>query len=388
MAQQHIQLGTPPAGTDGDTARQAFAKAEENFNDLYGLVVGDGSGTSLDERVDVIESAIALALGKNKLINGNFDFWQRGWGPFTVTGYGPDRWNCAFNALTGAGIQAYVVGAGDANFKTGAFACSVNNTGNSDGTNHFFIMTQKIENVNTFNGQTVSFSATVFNAGAAGRQIAVEFLQEFGTGGSATVTGISPKKFTLAAGINHISGQVTLPSTAGKTIGNANHCLSMVLWFSGGSSYSARNGSLGAQSGQLYIGEVQLERGTVPSNFEVRPLGVELVLCQRYCEKSFQLDVFPGTLSNLGRFSIGISSAVNADMFVSVPFKVTKRVAPAVALWGTGLTSSAGTVGQDDGSLISASISHVGVHQFQVNWKNTASRWGGFFHFISDAEIP
>ncbi|GAP66836.1 hypothetical protein MBSD_n2151 [Mizugakiibacter sediminis] len=35
MAQQHINQGTPPAGTDGDTNAVAWAKAEANFTELY-----------------------------------------------------------------------------------------------------------------------------------------------------------------------------------------------------------------------------------------------------------------------------------------------------------------------------------------------------------------
>ncbi|HEY1138769.1 MAG TPA: hypothetical protein VGE88_00985 [Lysobacter sp.] len=38
MTQQHINLGTPPAGTDGDTNRTAWGKTEANFSELYSLV--------------------------------------------------------------------------------------------------------------------------------------------------------------------------------------------------------------------------------------------------------------------------------------------------------------------------------------------------------------
>lgn len=44
MAQQHINLGTAPAGSDGDTNRTAHQKWENNFNELYagvpGVIVG------------------------------------------------------------------------------------------------------------------------------------------------------------------------------------------------------------------------------------------------------------------------------------------------------------------------------------------------------------
>lgn len=35
MAQQTINLGTPPAGSDGDTTRSAFTKCQANFTELY-----------------------------------------------------------------------------------------------------------------------------------------------------------------------------------------------------------------------------------------------------------------------------------------------------------------------------------------------------------------
>lgn len=37
MAQQTINLGTPPAGLNGDDARTAFTKTNENFTELYGV---------------------------------------------------------------------------------------------------------------------------------------------------------------------------------------------------------------------------------------------------------------------------------------------------------------------------------------------------------------
>lgn len=35
MAQQQINLGTSPSGQDGDDARTAFTKVNENFTELY-----------------------------------------------------------------------------------------------------------------------------------------------------------------------------------------------------------------------------------------------------------------------------------------------------------------------------------------------------------------
>lgn len=37
MAQQHIDFGTPPTGSDGDTVVTALQKMEDNFTELYGI---------------------------------------------------------------------------------------------------------------------------------------------------------------------------------------------------------------------------------------------------------------------------------------------------------------------------------------------------------------
>ncbi|UXC38291.1 phage tail protein [Cupriavidus gilardii] len=49
MAKQTINLGTPPAGTDGDTARSAFTKVNANFTELY-----DGAQADATARVGSI----------------------------------------------------------------------------------------------------------------------------------------------------------------------------------------------------------------------------------------------------------------------------------------------------------------------------------------------
>ena len=64
------------------------------------------------------------------------------------------------------------------------------------------------------------------------------------------------------------------------------------------------------------IGEVQLERGSVATPFEQRPIGLELSLCQRYYES---------VMASVN----GIVHFGNGDYRGSdIKFKVTKRVVP------------------------------------------------------------
>jgi hypothetical protein len=83
---------------------------------------------------------------------------------------------------------------------------------------------------------------------------------------------------------------------------------------------------------------VQLEKGSVATPFEVRPYGVELALCQRYYEKSYDQGVNPGTATAAGVFT-GVAG--NPSGLQGPIFKVPKRVAPI----GSGIAyySKAGT---------------------------------------------
>lgn len=81
------------------------------------------------------------------------------------------------------------------------------------------------------------------------------------------------------------------------------------------------------------LGEVQLEVGTLATAFELLPFSVELANCQRYWESSYEYGTPIGTVTTAGvRDHYGVSdSALNVVAFI--PFKVTKRVAPAVTAY-------------------------------------------------------
>lgn len=52
MAKQTINIGTVANDGTGDPARTAFTKANENFDDLYGVVDPDGSSINIDTITD------------------------------------------------------------------------------------------------------------------------------------------------------------------------------------------------------------------------------------------------------------------------------------------------------------------------------------------------
>ena len=241
-----------------------------------------------------------LAGFRNAIINGNFDIWQRGTS-FSGDQYGADRWVNARNGSTATqSRQAFALGQTDVPNEPEYFARTV--VSSVAGASNSSILLQRLEGVRTFAGQTATLS---FYAKAdAAKNIAVEFEQFFGAGGSpsATVDAIGVTTCALTTSWQKFEVTVTFPSITGKTLGTGGgDFLSVNFWFDAGSDFNARTNSLGQQSGTFDIAQVQLEAGSVATPFERRPVGTELALCQRYHNRvdgEFRFD------GNLGAASV------------------------------------------------------------------------------------
>jgi hypothetical protein len=255
-----------------------FASASINYA-LNAPAVGTAFPLSVNSSSIVWSEPVAF---RNKIINGNFDIWQRGTSQ-TSSGYGSDdRWvNDNFGSTKTTSRQAFTLGQTDVLGNPQYFSRTV--VTSVAGASNYVFKSQRIEGVRTFSGQTVTLS---FWAKAdASKNMAIEFNQVFGTGGSpsASVTGIGVTTCNLTTAWKKFTVTTTLPSIAGKTLGaNNDDCLYLLFWFDAGSSFNSRTNSLGQQSGTFDIAQVQIEAGSVATPFEQRPIGTELQLCQRY----------------------------------------------------------------------------------------------------------
>ena len=300
------------------------------------LIVGDVETNSINGG--------PLAGFRNAIINGNFDHWQRGTS-LAVNGYGADRWrNTNIGSSFTQSRQAFTMGQTDVPNEPEYFSRTV--VSSVSGAGNLANIGQYIEGVRTFAGQTATLS---FYAKAdAAKNIAVEFAQNFGTGGSpsAEVTGLGVTTCALTTAWQKFTVTVTLPSISGKTLGtNDNDFLTTNLWFDAGSNFNARTNSLGHQSGTFDIAQVQLEAGSVATPFERRPVGTELALCQRYYEITGEAVFRPNGAGNFYTYP--------------VPFVVQKRV-PPTATWIVGITNEATySTSIVRNSLTSSSINHT-----------------------------
>lgn len=273
---------------------------------------------------------------KNVIINGNFDVWQRGVSFAVANLYNADRWfNSSGTSTFVTTRQAFTLGQttvpGEPAYFHRTVVTSVANAA------AYMMDTYKIEGVRTLAGQTATLS---FWAKAdANKNIAIEWQQLFGTGGapSAATTGVNVATFALTTAWQKFTQTITIPSITGKALGtNGDDCLEFNFWYDGGSNYSARHNSLGQQSGTFDLAQVQLEAGSVATNFEYQSFADVLQRCLRYYEKSFKYGTVPA--QNVGGLTgeTFITQTVAAGVLQNgngLRFSVRKRASPTFTVF-------------------------------------------------------
>ncbi len=129
---------------------------------------------------------------------------------------------------------------------------------------------------------------------------------------------------------------------------------------------------------------VQLEAGSVATPFERRDYGRELMMCQRYYEKSYPVNVMPGT-ATVSTFWMGIQASSQYASIAGI-FATPKRAAPTLVIYNpsTGATGSM----QADATVISAvgSASETGLYLRANNVTTTTNQFLSG-HWTASAEL-
>jgi hypothetical protein len=211
--------------------------------------------------------------GKNKIINGDFRVWQRGTS-FSGLGdgaYFADRFAIAWSAggaSNTASQQTFTPGTAPVSGYEGQYFARVAAT--SGGASTVLGISQKVEDVRTLAGQAFTFS---FWAKAdSARTITSYMIQNFGSGGSASVTNTTT--YALTTSWARYTYTATMPSVSGKTIGAGSYFYIDFELAAGQATGSPTLDTWGWQ----------LEAGSVATAFQTATgtLQGELAACQRY----------------------------------------------------------------------------------------------------------
>ena len=125
---------------------------------------------------------------RNKIINGDFDIWQRATSQ-TTSGYGSDdHWrNIHYGSTKTTSRQTFTVGQTDVPGNPKYYKRTVVTTGSGAG--DFASILTKVEDVRTLSGKTATL--TFYAKADSPKNIAVEVSQIFGTGGSPSASNLS-----------------------------------------------------------------------------------------------------------------------------------------------------------------------------------------------------
>lgn len=327
---------------------------------------------------------------ENLLINGKFDFWQRGVSLSAGTGtrYLADRFKTVSTGTTAAiSRQTFTLGQTDVPSNPVYFHRTV--VASSVGAANRCVTMQVIEGLEKTAGKTITMDFWV--KADAVRSIAVEMTQEFGTGGSpsATVLGISPGKYSVGTSWTRITHTFVVPSIGGKTIGtDGNDSTPIIIWYDGGTDFNSRNGSLGHQSGTFDIANLQIIEGEI-TNSEFRYASTnkhdEFLLCQRYYEKSYNIDIFPGAINNIGT-SGGYISRLSTGGLLTTKFSVQKRANPVVTVYSP-INGAANSIAVFPSTTIAIASVQAGATSFNVISADTAGVNSLGWQWAAEAEL-
>lgn len=268
--------------------------------------VGDASTQAANAAFVAARAGTSGSIGlRNKLINGNFDFWQRGVS-FTAAGYSADRWKID-------SVSNVTVSRGTASAPYGKYSLLLTP---SAATNQLGIA-QTLDDFVAIplTGKRVTFS---FQANAGAGQSLTAYIQKSATaassaGGAGGWTTIATKVCAVTTAVQAFSISADVPND-----GTANG-LRVAFSFS-----NATNGA-----GGIGIWGCQLEEGGIATPFEFRHLTVEAVLCQAYYE-----------VGNCAYESYGANPNYGSYWHA---WTVRKRAAPTVTLINTSSGANSGT---------------------------------------------
>jgi hypothetical protein len=362
--------------------------------------VTDASGGNTATINSMTPTADSLQGFRNRIINGDMRIAQRGTGAFTTTGdYPVDRFLVA-NATDGAFSAQQ-----DSSAPTG-FVNSVKvTTTTADATlttTQNIQFTHRIEGTNiadlgwgTANAKIVTLSFWVRSSligtfGGALRNSASDRSYPFtynisvaDTWEQKTVTIVGDTTgtwlTTTGIGINVFFGLGAGPDRSG-TAGawNSNNNVSATGAVS----------VIGTLNATWYITGVQLEVGSVATPFERRDYGRELIMCQRYYEKSYAVDTAVGTGLAAGIVGFNTPLTGTGDIPANISFKVTKRANPTLTVYNAVSGASGAAYRTSDAASISVTgINYVGTNGGAVFTLASGSANNYLIHWTAAIEL-
>jgi len=293
---------------------------------------------------------------RNLIINGGFYFGQRGTSFVNPANndYTLDRWRFNKSGTTPPTVTVSQVSTGS------GFALRYDITVAGSGT-PITEARQFVENPpdSALNGRTISFFARV-KASVAGK-VRLFLNNGAGTSFSTFHTGGGAYEDLRIEGIVHSTGDPFM----GLTINPADF------------------------TGIIDMADVMLVIGDKVEGYTPLPADLELARCQRYYEKSYNVNVNPGTATAMIEY-IGSPAAAGTNLVrLATKFKVSKRAVPTINFYDSagisGVVTRDNNGTETNGQAVVAGT--VGLNGFAFNVTPAAAATAIGWHWTANAEF-
>jgi hypothetical protein len=355
--------------------------------------------------VDIAQTGTINSSWRNRIINGGMTISQGAAGatitPAVTSAYATNYPVDRFQVLVGAAsklttAQSSVAPAGFS-FSTLITSASAYTVGAGE----VFVIRQNIEGFNTAdlawgtaNAQTITltfwvrssitgtFGGSLQNS-ASNRSYPFTYtINSANTWEFETITIAGDTTGTWIGATNGIGIRVNLGLGVGSTFSGTAGAWS-------GSDLDSATGAtsvVGTNGATFYITGVQLEAGSAASPFEYRDYGRELIMCQRYYNKSYLQSVVPGTASQQGGAYMCPYMPSGNTLRGTIFFKVGMRAAPTVTVYNPE-TGTAGFWGLEGGGSTNQATAGVTFISENGALVFSTSSVAGIFYFQWRAEI-
>lgn len=370
---------------------------------LSAPAAGSVQHTSLDAGLQAALGAGAI----NYVHNGNFRLWQRGVSFLSAANgqYLTDRWSILNNTVYLGDIQnpGWTAGLPSScrnvmQLDTGGAGVDVGAT-DADGLVGFRHAIEGYDFQKFHNKQvTLSFWSKTANAG-----------EKFSVQVSNGIDKFLYKEFTTTTGGAWQQNSLTFTTPTAGTWNFTNGAgLIIKICVAVGANYvdntSSQETWLGvndAADGSVFadevtednlsyftFGQVQLVPGDTILEFSDVDIADEIARCQRFYQKSYNLDVVPGTVTSAG--SVAHWSGSNNTVFgMSVPFKVTMNDTPTCVVYSP-LSGISGFLAQESSVDVAAAADNIGTSNFVIGPNGDVLKGNNIkiiAHYTAESEI-
>jgi hypothetical protein len=344
-------------------------------------------------------SISALGYGfKNRILNGGMVIDQRNAGAsITPTDgqYSVDRWKASLNVSSKFSLQQSSTA--PAGFINSLLATSLSSY--SVGSGEVTGVQQVVEGLNVADlGWGTASAATVTLSFWVRSSLTGTF------GGSLRNSAANrsyPFSYTISSANTWEQKSVTIAGdTSGTWLTTNGVGIQLYFAFGAGSTFSSTANSwqagnyisttgatsvVGTNGATFYITGVQLEKGSVATNFDYRPYGTELALCQRYYQKSYNQTSTPGTVTSANALAVSGNGSPYGE-YMTLRFN-TMRATPTLTLYSPS-TGAAGNIRNiNSGVDVAASGGSIGDSGFCNLGVALSAATNYFFHYVVTAEL-